>query len=140
MRAFARNPHVERVEKIGVHPIYAEPNDPYYANPPAIFPNDHWHYSGTYGIDAHLAWDTETGSPSVVVAVADSGVRYFHSDLGGSDPNSVQGRLRRPCRHISGGSRNASSKPRPQAGTVRASSQPSKSVAFTYRASAVNWI
>jgi subtilisin family serine protease len=86
MRAFARNPHVERVEKIGVHPICAEPNDPYYANPPAIFPNDHWHYSGTYGIDAHLAWDTETGSPSVVVAVADSGVRYFHSDLGGSDP------------------------------------------------------
>ncbi len=86
MQAFARNPHVDHVEKIGIHPIYAEVNDPYYRNPPATFPYDQWHYWDSFGVDANLAWDTETGNPSVVVAVADSGVRYFHSDLGGSDP------------------------------------------------------
>jgi subtilisin family serine protease len=86
MQAFSRNPHVDHVERIGIHPIYAEANDPYYRDPPATFPYDQWHYWGSFGIDANLAWDMETGSPAVVVAVADSGVRYFHSDLGGSDP------------------------------------------------------
>lgn len=32
-------------------------------------------------IDAPEAWDAETGSPSVVVAVADSGTQYLHPDL-----------------------------------------------------------
>jgi subtilisin family serine protease len=86
MQAFARNRHIEHVEKIGIHPIYAEANDPYYRDPPPSFPYDQWHYWDAYGVDANLAWDIETGNPDVVVAVADSGVRYFHSDLGGSDP------------------------------------------------------
>lgn len=86
MQAFSRNTHIDHVEKIGIHPIYAEANDPYYDDPPETFPNDQWHFWGSFGVDANVAWDTETGDPAVVVAVADSGVRYFHSDLGGSNP------------------------------------------------------
>jgi len=83
---FAADPHVDHVEKIGVHAVSLEANDPYYRNVNPSFPYDQWHYWGTFGIDANSAWDVETGSPDVVVAVADSGVRYFHGDLGGSDP------------------------------------------------------
>lgn len=88
---FARDPNVESVEKIGIHPIYVDPNDPYYKDSPnPNFNFDQWHYfdrgSEVSSIQADLAWDTVTGSSSVVVGIADTGVRYFHSDLGGSDP------------------------------------------------------
>jgi subtilisin family serine protease len=44
-----------------------------------------WHYWQPFGIGADVAWDTETGSPNVAVGLTDSGVRYYHADLGGTD-------------------------------------------------------
>ncbi|MCH8879766.1 MAG: S8 family serine peptidase [Planctomycetes bacterium] len=96
MDAFARNPQVDHVEKIGIHPIHIDPNDPFYKDSPMPgFPYDQWSYfdrdtsefpAEDFSVQADLAWEVETGDSSVVVAIADSGVRYFHSDLGGSDP------------------------------------------------------
>lgn len=69
-----------------------EREDVEYAEPDQIFehtlvPNDplysqQWHYFGTYGINLPTAWDTTTGSSSVVVAVIDTGITN-HVDLSG---------------------------------------------------------
>jgi len=86
--AFQADPHVEHVERIGIHPVYLEPNDTYYDSPPVDFPHNAWHIrqSQDHDIDGNLAWDTETGDGSVIVGVLDTGVRYIHRDLGGIDP------------------------------------------------------
>jgi subtilisin family serine protease len=78
------------------HPdvAYAEPN---YVISADIVPNDPWFGElwglqnvgqsvgtpGTPGADIHAtqAWDVSTGSRANVVAVVDTGVDYFHSDL-----------------------------------------------------------
>lgn len=77
---------VDHVERIGIHTLYATPNDTYYDNPPASFPYDQWHYWDTHSIHANQAWDAETGSSAVKVGILDSGTRYFHIDLGGDSP------------------------------------------------------
>ncbi|MEM7335741.1 MAG: S8 family serine peptidase [Chloroflexota bacterium] len=57
--------------------IEATPNDPLYT--------DQWHYrysaGVSEGINAPTAWDTTIGSPSVVVAVIDTGILPTHPDL-----------------------------------------------------------
>jgi len=83
--AFERNPNVERVELIGLHTVYATPNDPYYQGyPNPDFPYDQWHYYADHSVDADLAWDSNPGDATVVVGILDSGTRYFHVDLGGN--------------------------------------------------------
>lgn len=87
MEAYRQLLFVEHVEPIGIHTVYLQPNDPYYkdsTNPDFLY--DQWHYWDSAGIDSDLAWDIETGDPDVVVAVLDTGVRYFHKDLGGNNP------------------------------------------------------
>jgi subtilisin family serine protease len=78
MDDFAADPLVRKVEPIGIHPLYAPPNDPSYPS--------QWHLSQTSDrdIDAPEGFDIQNGAPSAIVAVLDSGVRYFHKDLGGS--------------------------------------------------------
>jgi PKD repeat protein len=86
MDEYRKLPFVEKVEPIAMHYVSATPNDGYYDDPPPEFPYDQWHYWDTYGIEADLGWDDETGSSDVVCAVIDGGVRYYHYDLGGTDP------------------------------------------------------
>ena len=66
-------------QQIGIHAVYQMPNDPSLV--------DQWHLnqSSDRDIDAPEAWDYETGNAEIIVAVIDSGVRWFHWDLGGSD-------------------------------------------------------
>ncbi len=82
--AFEQNPNVDHVELIGLHTVLATPNDTYYDNPPPDYPYDQWHYWDTKGIDADLAWDSNSGDATVVVGILDSGTRYFHIDIGGN--------------------------------------------------------
>jgi subtilisin family serine protease len=81
MDAFRGDPNVEGVEKIGVHRIDAIPNDSFWGNL--------WNLKPPFGVDAQAAWDIESGNPAVVVGILDTGVRYYHPDLGG--PNSPWG-------------------------------------------------
>ena len=67
---------------------FAAPNDPLYAtglggNGPAV---GQWYLRAPAGevkssLDVETAWAITTGSPGVVVAVLDSGVRFDHADL-----------------------------------------------------------
>ncbi|GEM_PF-6174234 len=98
MRAYRTEPSIEHVEPIGVHRVYLTPNDTYYDDPPSSFPYDQWHYWANYGVVAPQAWDRETGDPDVIVAVLDTGVKYTHTDLGGTNPpgpadNNTQGNV-----------------------------------------------
>lgn len=92
--AFAADPAVDHVEKIGIHPLLANcatgtlrpANDTYYNNPPVSFNWPQWDLWNTKGIDAEMAWNVQTGDATVVVVAMDSGVKYTHKDLGGNNP------------------------------------------------------
>ncbi|MFZ5517544.1 MAG: PKD domain-containing protein [Candidatus Zhuqueibacterota bacterium] len=85
-------PGVEKAEPIGVHAVHADPNDGNYS--------DQWHLNQTNDndVDAPEAWDVETGNSSIIVGILDTGVRYFHKDLGGanasySNPQGTDGNM-----------------------------------------------
>ncbi|NLY44128.1 MAG: S8 family serine peptidase [Clostridiaceae bacterium] len=71
IKALEKDPNVE----------YAEPD--YIIKLNSTIPNDPWFYSqyGMERISAPDAWDINTGDPSVVVGVLDTGIDYYHSDL-----------------------------------------------------------
>lgn len=84
--AYEALPNVDHVERDAIHYMYAEANDTYYKNlPNPDFQYNQWHYWGAYGVNAETAWNSTPGDATVVVGVLDSGVRYYHRDLGGSD-------------------------------------------------------
>lgn len=65
---------------IGDPSLECQPNFVYTAS---VIPND-TNYSSLYGmgiIDAPEAWETNTGSADIVVAVIDTGIDYTHPDL-----------------------------------------------------------
>jgi serine protease len=79
---------VEWAVEDGRRTISAVPNDPYYGpNQTAITPAaGQWYLrapdsTGVSAINAPAAWDLSTGSPSVTVAVLDTGVRFEHPDF-----------------------------------------------------------
>ncbi len=70
LKSLARDPAVEIAEPNYLRQPFAVPNDPFYAF--------QWHYPA---INLPAAWDLETGSASVTVAVIDSGILAGHPDL-----------------------------------------------------------
>jgi PKD repeat protein len=86
-------PGVVDAQPVGIHRVSQLPNDPWYS--PAHDPNYQWQLQM---IQAPEAWEIETGNPAIIVAMLDTGVRYFHKDLGGSDasladPTAVSGNM-----------------------------------------------
>lgn len=84
--AYSRLPFVHHVEPIGIHSIYGVPDDPYFDDPPESFPYYQWHFeqaTADHDVDATAAWDLETRDVSVLMGIIDTGVRYYHRDLGG---------------------------------------------------------
>jgi subtilisin family serine protease len=77
-RALALDPAVELVGHDALARVDAPlhpgtvPNDPNY-------PNQSWHYTM---LDLPRAWAITTGSPSVIVAVVDNGIRFDHPAIG----------------------------------------------------------
>lgn len=82
LNAYKNDPIVEHIEKIGIHPVSAVPNDPYLQGVAGY----QWYMenAGDHDVDATAAWDLETGDQSILVGVLDTGVRYFHKDIGGN--------------------------------------------------------
>jgi subtilisin family serine protease len=92
MDAYATDPAIEHVEPDGIHPEDAVPNDGNYS--------EQWHLNqvSDHDVDAPEAWDIETGDSTIIVAILDSGVRYYHRDLGGvnassSNPGAARGNM-----------------------------------------------
>ncbi len=87
LEAYSKLPFVHHVEPIGINRMYGVPDDPYFG--PAghpDFPPYQWHFeqaTADHDVDASAAWDLETGNAAVLVGIIDSGVRYYHKDLGG---------------------------------------------------------
>ena len=85
MAELQNDPDIEAIQPNFYYHLAATPNDPMWSN------------SALYGltmISAPAAWDTITGSPSVVVANIDTGMRYTHEDLAANiwtNPGEIQG-------------------------------------------------
>jgi subtilisin family serine protease len=81
---------------------------------PGVLPNDQyilpqlWHYNL---IDAPRAWKVATGSPNVLVAVIDNGIRYDHPAMGANLTHDGYN-------FVSGGDRLAAAEPVCQGGTT----------------------
>jgi subtilisin family serine protease len=92
------HPLVRNAELIGVHPVSATVNDPYFANC--------WHLnqSNDADVDAPEAWDVQTGDPSIIVAVLDTGVQWYHADLAGNaaTAGNLHGRRQHVAKHRRG--------------------------------------
>jgi len=113
---FAGNVDVERVaqeyaalagvitaEPIGIHTVYATPNDPQFVN------QYHLNQANDHDVDGPEAWNVQTGNASIIVAMLDTGVRYYHKDLGGSTAvagnfSSIQGNMWRNSAEVIGNS------------------------------------
>ncbi len=54
-------------------------------NDPSVSSQWHIEQSNDHDVDAYAAWDIDTGDSNIIVAVMDTGVRYFHKDLGGAN-------------------------------------------------------
>jgi serine protease len=86
----ALDPDVEFAEPDRPVTAYVAPNDPLYgpdASREAAMATGQWYLRAPTrevrsAIDAEAAWDFAQGSPAIVVAVIDTGIRFEHPDLG----------------------------------------------------------
>ncbi len=94
MEAIAAHPSVEQVVPNTWGGLLALPSDPQFGSQWSL--HNTGQSGGTPGadIDAPAAWDLETGDPSVVVAITDTGVEYTHPDLAANmweNPGEIPG-------------------------------------------------
>ncbi len=70
-------------DAIAIHNVFKTPDDPRYA--------DQWHInqSNDADIDAPEAWDVATGDTSIIVAVLDTGMEWWHEDLAGAQADKT---------------------------------------------------
>ncbi len=92
VQAYQNIPGVVDAQPIGIHRVQKIPNDPRFS--------EQWHLdqSQDHDIDAPEAWDIQTGNSAIIVAILDTGVRYFHKDLGGlnasfASPENARGNM-----------------------------------------------
>jgi len=75
---FAALSEVASAEPIGVVPVSLVPND-------SLFPISTWYFQASRrDIHAPEAWSVWTGDTTVVIGIIDTGILYYHPDLGGS--------------------------------------------------------
>ena len=84
MDRLKKDPSIKAVSPNYIRKLDSATNDPYYSNLWAI--ENTGQNGGTVNadMDAKEAWDLQTGSKSVVVAVVDTGIDYNHNDLRGN--------------------------------------------------------
>ncbi|MDD4051288.1 MAG: S8 family serine peptidase [candidate division Zixibacteria bacterium] len=73
LKAMAGDPHVVAIVHDVACRVAATPNDPGH--------NSQWAYKAGSQLLVHEAWDIETGSDSVIIAIIDTGENYRHMDL-----------------------------------------------------------
>ncbi len=84
-RDFKKIAGVVDAQPIGIHELsVVHPNDPRYTG------GDMWYMDqlNDSDVDAPEAWDFTRGTSDIIVAPMDSGVRYYHKDLGGANASS----------------------------------------------------
>jgi len=76
-----KNPNVESVTPNYIYHLYSTPDDTHFESQWSL--NNDAIHGGTEDadIDAVEAWDVNTGSRDIVVAVIDTGIDYTHTDL-----------------------------------------------------------
>ncbi|APF18504.1 peptidase S8 and S53 subtilisin kexin sedolisin [Caldithrix abyssi DSM 13497] len=91
-REYASLADVLVAEPIPIHTVFKTPDDTRLT--------DQWHInqSNDADIDAFEAWDMETGNTSIIVAVMDTGVEWWHPDLAGAladrtNRNTIHGNI-----------------------------------------------
>lgn len=75
IEAMKADPHVVRIENDVLCRVMATPNDPSFGSQWALY------QASRRDIHATEAWDVETGSDTVIIAIIDTGVNYKHPDL-----------------------------------------------------------
>ena len=89
-----KDPNVETAHLNRVYPLHQIPNDPDFSQLWGMHNTGQTGGSADADIDATEAWDTTTGSNTVIVGVVDSGVDYTHPDLAANmwvNPGEIAG-------------------------------------------------
>ena len=95
IRRYEQNPNIVYAEPNHTVQAFTTPNDPYFEHLWGLH-NTGQTFEGQTGtpgadIDALSAWEIETGSRDVIIAVIDSGVDYTHPDLSANMWTNSQG-------------------------------------------------